>query len=128
MESKLEIRTYTVSTSGLLIEPVWNRNSVGWLIQSVTCSLLIEPVWNRNRDFGTTIISLSVLLIEPVWNRNERLLKRSVYLSVPFNRTSMESKLSSGCGLSFICLAFNRTSMESKQTQTYKHDGSRLHF
>ena len=33
---------------GLLIEPVWNRNSVE-ISDKNAFKLLIEPVWNRNR-------------------------------------------------------------------------------
>ena len=37
-----------IGMTGLLIEPVWNRN-LGILRQnSVSSELLIAPVWNRN--------------------------------------------------------------------------------
>ena len=54
---------------GLLIEPVWNRNTVNSIQELRGYSLLIEPVWNRN-------ISASYL----------------TYSAGAFNRISMESK------------------------------------
>ena len=55
----------------LLIEPVWNRNTVLKISLIDLNLLLIEPVWNRNCDFFiVTLIPLSSLLIEPIWNRN----------------------------------------------------------
>ena len=37
-----------VQPSGLLIEPVWNRNGVQQRRVDRDSQLLIEPVWNRN--------------------------------------------------------------------------------
>ena len=84
----------------LLIEPVWNRNSLksplgNWRI----CRLLIEPVWNRNcRD--------------PIG------LRCGVGA---FNRTSLESKLWSLTRDSVRAVTFNRTSLESKLGTTTQH-------
>ena len=76
----------------LLIEPVWNRNSLPQAqadfvndafnrtsMESKPKSfrptvfrvpLLIEPVWNRNSSESGVVIIILFLLIEPVWNRN----------------------------------------------------------
>ena len=57
--------------------------------------LLIEPVWNRNSRKGliTFIIFKPLLLIEPVWNRNALESSAGILRMLTFNRTSMESKL-----------------------------------
>ena len=37
-----------VFSRGLLIEPVWNRNTFDFTDTVLEVRLLIEPVWNRN--------------------------------------------------------------------------------
>ena len=77
-------------------------------------NLLIEPVWNRNHSHSPLFYEDVLLLIEPVWNRNYADPLGTCHPKLPFNRTSMESKL----GIDFIAEvadgSFNRTSMESK--------------
>ena len=70
-----------------------------------------------------------ILLIEPVWNRNSCALPSlSVYRSLTFNRTSMESKQARGIGRFFGRFhAFNRTSMESKLLGWPAHGGVRFY-
>ncbi len=47
------------------------------------------------RFIGSVAVLLQcLLLIEPVWNRNPRTLAKCLPALLPFNRTSMESKLS----------------------------------
>ncbi len=76
--------------------------------------LLIEPVWNRNTLIGAAPTTLHCLLIEPVWNRN-RANRILVFTWAPtFNRTSMESKLYHVPPIDGRSVPFNRTSMESK--------------
>ena len=71
MESKLaDILQNTVSYQ-LLIEPVWNRNRIYWLLQKGTSSSFNRTSMeskraSRQRDIFRKIF----LLIEPVWNRN----------------------------------------------------------
>ena len=48
MESKRPIGYQKGISSGLLIEPVWNRNTVLGIKKADIAVLLIEPVWNRN--------------------------------------------------------------------------------
>jgi len=80
--------------------------------------LLIEPVWNRNERRKYAITAENILLIEPVWNRNCRRMDRCYeWRPAPFNRTSLESKLSPMMVLQIKRQPFNRTSLESKQTQ-----------
>ena len=56
--------------------------------------LLIEPVWNRNKYVVSVGKTKEHLLIKPVWNRNASIVPPFAFVSVPFNRTSMESKRS----------------------------------
>ena len=60
--------------------------------QSKSSGLLIEPVWNRNLASANAAPKLSMLLIEPVWNRNRIRFIGRLQLRLTFNRTSMESK------------------------------------
>ena len=55
------------------------------------------------------------LLIEPVWNRNLSTIHLQ-RMSIPFNRTSMESKHATETTCAETAPSFNRTSMESKHT------------
>ena len=83
-------------------------------MQHIDRQLLIEPVWNRNlRISVATHVNLR-LLIEPVWNRNRALHNAEELHRPPFNRTSMESKLTFDASIADQTWAFNRTSMESK--------------
>ena len=62
--------------------------------QQLICWLLIEPVWNRNFVAHECRLSSDhQLLIEPVWNRNIHEPQNFRSCLIPFNRTSMESKL-----------------------------------
>ena len=71
MESKqIQPGAFFVFTDVLLIEPVWNRNSVSATRKEAGRQLLIEPVWNRNRQTFNEQHLVCFLLIEPVWNRN----------------------------------------------------------
>ena len=77
-------------------------------------NLLIEPVWNRNIAIDWSRLWASILLIEPVWNRNICGGDGIEIPSLPFNRTSMESKhIDADASIQYL-KTFNRTSMESK--------------
>ena len=55
------------------------------------------------------------LLIEPVWNRNKVSTKDGTWATtMPFNRTSLESKRKTMHCMHLVLLTFNRTSLESK--------------
>ena len=60
---------------------------------SIYSGLLIEPVWNRNFSGSISFTTIEYLLIEPVWNRNTDTDAGPNVLTISFNRTSMESKL-----------------------------------
>ena len=89
MESKQISEYRDLATLGLLIEPVWNRNTV---TVGATCSR--DLPFNRTsmesklESIRPRCPASSNLLIEPVWNRNPLL---SLMKLAPFNRT-MESK------------------------------------
>ena len=93
-------------------------------IERVIIRLLIEPVWNRNRESMSRLKNAASLLIEPVWNRNMSGLLSHHRLQVSFNRTSMESKLSSESLFSSALGTFNRTSMESKLWTTIDNEAT----
>ena len=61
--------------------------------QRCTPTLLIEPVWNRNSVGDGGVRFNASLLIEPVWNRNDADKVSDRTSTETFNRTSMESKL-----------------------------------
>ena len=65
------------------------------------------------------------LLIEPVWNRNQPSPTITAVKTIPFNRTSMESKRRRCRHIYGESRTFNRTSMESKQNYGHGHTGSR---
>ena len=135
LESKLSCKRVFRYRGLLLIEPVWNRNTlvVDLFIHLLptfnrtslesklllrlqlhhAIVLLIEPVWNRNAPKISLSFSISWLLIEPVWNRN-RAASLRVSDVIAFNRTSLESKRNRRvCNHQRTC-PFNRTSLESK--------------
>ena len=135
MELKLCIGSIILSSSHVLIVPLWNWNWSNWFRLLLSESVLIVPLWNWNyllsirRSAGHQVLivplwnwnfaeaaflkRLRLVLIVPLWNWNsgcwwfDELLKRS-------NRTFMELKLMIACAVSKLMSCSNRTFMELK--------------
>ena len=102
-----------IKTKILLIEPVWNRNSLcACADQNDSTTFNRTSLESKHRE-NQSIRKRRELLIEPVWNRNAATVLPMRWISA-FNRTSLESKLCVSFESNKDPSAFNRTSLESK--------------
>ena len=106
--------TMSKSPDNLLIEPLWNWNTRFPSPQRINEKLLIEPLWNWNSRDAIEARDALALLIEPLWNWNGEHHPLQWKRVLPFNRTTMELKLTHPLFAKKPRHPFNRTTMELK--------------
>ena len=82
MELKRTYATLYMSGELVLIEPLWNWNSVTEYKALRKSLVLIEPLWNWNRTKINFDARCKKVLIEPLWNWNEDMICENFFDAV----------------------------------------------
>ena len=70
VECKWKLAASVGRSIQVLIETLWNVNSVVSITENTLPSVLIETLWNVNEEFLREYVKCDLVLIETLWNVN----------------------------------------------------------